>query len=117
MLSTVGSFLLFVGLCVLCIVKFAVSVKIRRRLDCTVESRLGFYVVHVRKSATEYALSCYVPIEDEAAEFDRIARPIDERIAVTSADSIRLATLRDTLLPQLMSGEIAPPVSCADIPL
>ena len=59
----------------------------------------------INKSGLEN-LAVYVPTEDEAADFDRIVRPIDEQIAITSADSTRLATLRDSLLPRLMSGEL-----------
>ena len=32
---------------------------------------------------------------------------IDEKVAVIQKENIRLALLRDTLLPKLMSGEIA----------
>jgi hypothetical protein len=52
-------------------------------------------------------LSVYVPTADEAAEFESLVRPIDEQIAATSDDSVRLAGLRDTLLPRLMSGELS----------
>ena len=60
----------------------------------------------INKNALEN-LAVYVPPEDEIAGFDRIVRPIDEQIAVTSTDSVQLSNLRDTLLPRLMSGELS----------
>ncbi|MDE2342682.1 MAG: restriction endonuclease subunit S, partial [Betaproteobacteria bacterium] len=38
--------------------------------------------------------------------FDRIARPMYERIVFIERESNALATLRDTLLPKLISGEL-----------
>jgi type I restriction enzyme S subunit len=39
-------------------------------------------------------------------EFDKIVVPIFEKIKINQQENSRLSTLRDTLLPKLMSGEI-----------
>lgn len=39
-------------------------------------------------------------------EFDKIVVPIFEKIKINQQENLRLSTLRDTLLPKLMSGEI-----------
>ena len=44
--------------------------------------------------------------DDHAAAFLSVARPMYERILNNSIENMRLATLRDTLLPRLMSGEV-----------
>ena len=38
--------------------------------------------------------------------FDRLASPIDDRVESNEVESRTLATLRDTLLPKLISGEL-----------
>lgn len=45
--------------------------------------------------------------------FDKIATPIDQRIANQSLQSETLAALRDTLLPKLLSGELRVPEAFA----
>lgn len=46
------------------------------------------------------------PSQQELSEFNNIAVPMLEQVVSNRAESNRLATLRDTLLPKLMSGEI-----------
>lgn len=46
------------------------------------------------------------PPDDVLREFDRIAEPLLRRVVSSEKDSITLATLRDTLLPKLISGEL-----------
>ena len=41
-------------------------------------------------------------------EFERFAAPIDENIACNEQSNRTLATIRDTLLPKLLSGELRP---------
>ena len=48
----------------------------------------------------------YVPEQEELELFDRILKPITLKIYNNCLENERLAALRDTLLPKLMSGEI-----------
>jgi type I restriction enzyme S subunit len=48
-----------------------------------------------------------LPPKDILAEFDKQAQPICQSIIENFAESRDLATLRDTLLPKLLSGEIS----------
>lgn len=47
-----------------------------------------------------------IPTEAELSAFDEVAHPILRQIHINSNENARLAALRDTLLPKLMSGEI-----------
>lgn len=47
-----------------------------------------------------------LPDKETLANFDRVILPIFEQIKNNSRESYRLAQMRDTLLPKLMSGEI-----------
>lgn len=47
-----------------------------------------------------------LPDKETLTNFDRVILPIFERIKNNSRESYRLAQMRDTLLPKLMSGEI-----------
>ena len=47
-----------------------------------------------------------VPTNEDLRIFDEIVAPMFDAITANEAESLRLATLRDTLLPRLMSGEI-----------
>jgi type I restriction enzyme S subunit len=40
------------------------------------------------------------------AAFDKVVRPLYERIVVNERESRALVTLRDSLLPKLISGEL-----------
>ena len=67
-------------------------------------------------SEQEYALARFekafedlkvvIPDEKNVFEFDSISSSIDSQIKRTVQESRRLAELRDTLLPRLMSGEL-----------
>lgn len=48
----------------------------------------------------------FIPNEDKLKEFHSIAETITNKIYVNSQENIRLAAIRDALLPKLMSGEI-----------
>ncbi len=52
------------------------------------------------------AMTMFVPPREAQRGFDGIVRPIVELMAVTAAESAKLATLRDYLLPRLLSGRV-----------
>ena len=47
-----------------------------------------------------------VPTEEIAIKFGDLVKPLTTKIRANSEQSRSLSTLRDTLLPKLMSGEI-----------
>ena len=63
-------------------------------------------------------VSMVFPTEEIADAFSRYVRPLDLRRAANERESRTLATLRDTLLPKLLSGELSvsnlPVLSTAD---
>ena len=59
----------------------------------------------INKKAFE-ELRVLIPDEKAISDFESIANNIDRRIKKTEQESRRLAQLRDTLLPRLMSGEL-----------
>lgn len=60
---------------------------------------------HINKDNVE-SHEILVPSKEVMAEYKQLAAPIYEAIAANCFESQRLATLRDTLLPKLMKGEI-----------
>ena len=50
--------------------------------------------------------SVLIPSEKELSALDQIAKAIHMMMRTNESESLRLAALRDTLLPKLMSGEI-----------
>ena len=48
----------------------------------------------------------HIPTEEEIKVFNALAIPILEQIENTHRENIRLSSLRDSLLPKLMSGEL-----------
>ena len=52
------------------------------------------------------SISCIYPDENTIAYFNNTCRPFFEKIITNKYENTRLAQLRDTLLPKLMSGEI-----------
>jgi type I restriction enzyme S subunit len=48
-----------------------------------------------------------IPPDDIVAAYERLAGPLDEQIRTLENQSRTLATLRDTLLPKLLSGELS----------
>ena len=52
------------------------------------------------------AMPFIVPTEDEIAEFHAVAAPIFEKIKANQVENIALVSLRESLLPRLMSGEL-----------
>ncbi len=51
-------------------------------------------------------LSIIIPQDEFINKFERLCNPIDKHVKNTEQESRRLASLRDTLLPKLMSGEL-----------
>lgn len=60
---------------------------------------------HINKQNVE-DLPIPIYAQDKMAEYDTVARPLFDAISCNCFESLRLAALRDTLLPKLMSGEI-----------
>ena len=52
------------------------------------------------------SITCTYPDENIIANFNNICRPYFEKIITNQYENTRLAALRDTLLPKLMSGEV-----------
>ena len=58
-------------------------------------------------SATDImSIPCVVPTEDIIATFNEILQPLFDLIISNQRENQCLLTLRDTLLPKLMNGEI-----------
>jgi type I restriction enzyme, S subunit len=53
-----------------------------------------------------HAIPCVLPGHDLVKAFERRVLPIDSRIEIIAFESRTLATLRDSLLPRLISGEL-----------
>ena len=52
------------------------------------------------------ALEITIPSSELIAEFEKYAKPINDKVIENCAQIYTLETLRDTLLPKLMSGEV-----------
>lgn len=51
-------------------------------------------------------LPVYIPSVEEIAKFETIVRPMDDLIRTNYEEICRLQSVRDSLLPKLMSGEL-----------
>ena len=60
---------------------------------------------HIKRSELEKSL-VLIPNETDYVEIGNLLKPIYETIIINRIENQRLATLRDTLLPKLMNGEI-----------
>ena len=60
---------------------------------------------HIKRGELDKA-KVIVPDEINMATIDSIMRPLHNQIISNMKESRRLASLRDTLLPHLMSGEL-----------
>ncbi len=47
-----------------------------------------------------------IPVPDIIDKFDRIVSPLDDRLEANELQSMNLSSIRDTLLPKLISGEL-----------
>lgn len=60
---------------------------------------------HIKRGELDKALVA-IPDKDEMEKYDALIAPIFKQIISNEIESRRLASLRDTLLPKLMSGEL-----------
>ncbi len=67
--------------------------------------KTGTTVSHIGKSDID-RFKVILPPLNEVIRFSKLGEEILDEIITVSAESFRLSTLRDTLLPKLMSGEI-----------
>ena len=65
----------------------------------------GSTIVNLNK-AQFGMMEALVPTVSSMNDFDSVAKPLFEKILANQQGNQRLATLRDTLLPKLMNGEI-----------
>ena len=76
-----------------------------RRPKLLRHSQTGAAQPHV-KPADIHRFQVVIPTKDVINEFQQIVKPIFDRIGMNKKENDRLASLRDTLLPRLMSGEL-----------
>lgn len=67
--------------------------------------KTGTTVAHLNKGDLD-KLEVMIPSETRVEEFEATAEPLREQIVAASQQTHALAALRDTLLPQLMSGKL-----------
>ena len=60
---------------------------------------------HIKRGELDKAM-VLVPSDENLSKINALMAPILQKIINNEIESRRLATLRDTLLPKLMSGEI-----------
>jgi len=82
-----------------------VHYSIEKLLDFFERSKTGTTVIHLGKSDID-TFRVLVPPMPVLLKFAGIARPLDARVVSTAQESRLLATLRDALLPRLISGEL-----------
>lgn len=76
-----------------------------RRPKLLKHSQTGAAQPHV-KPADIHRFQVVIPTKDVINEFQLIVKPLFDRIGMNKKENDRLASLRDTLLPRLMSGEL-----------
>ena len=76
-----------------------------RRPKLLRHSQTGAAQPHV-KPADIHRFQVVIPTKDVINEFQLIVKPLFDRIGMNKKENDRLASLRDTLLPRLMSGEL-----------
>ena len=65
----------------------------------------GSTIVNLNK--TQFSkIPVTIPSEEVLCNFDTLCKPLFEMILSNQKENIKLANLRDTLLPKLMSGEL-----------
>lgn len=78
---------------------------IKQRVNDLINAASGGAQQHINKQVVE-EYPVLVPDTDTISEFANIVRPVFDQIANSIFENQKLATLRDLLLPRLMSGEI-----------
>ena len=71
-------------------------------------AQTGAVQPHVKPSDI-HDFELVIPTKDSILEFQKKIKPFYDRIATIQKENSRLSTLRDTLLPRLMSGELEVP--------
>lgn len=69
------------------------------------QTQVATTVIHIGKKDYD-AFEFYLPDNNTLDQFDEITSPMIDQIVVNCLENKRLATLRDSLLPRLMSGEL-----------
>ena len=69
------------------------------------QTQVATTVIHIGKKDYD-AFEFYLPDNNTLNQYDEITSPMIDRIVVNSLENKRLATIRDKLLPRLMSGEM-----------
>ena len=85
--------------------KAFVYFSIKPLLDVVEKTQVATTVIHIGKKDFD-KFQILLPNEVVLDKFDAITEPIIEQIVNNRLENRRLADLRDTLLPKLMSGEI-----------
>ena len=78
---------------------------IKERIEELMSHMTGGAQQHINKNNVE-GLDVIVPPQNIMEQYNKIAMPLYELIGKCCIENDRLAELRDTLLPKLMSGEI-----------
>ena len=87
---------------------------LRREIDALVNAAHGSVFDTITTST--FARSIVVqPPQDILSRFEEIGRPLFERIAECTVRGQTLATLRDTLLPRLISGQLRLPEALVEL--
>ena len=69
------------------------------------QTQVATTVIHIGKKDYD-TFVFYLPDSNTLDQFDEITSPMISQIVVSSLENKRLAELRDSLLPRLMSGEL-----------
>ena len=69
------------------------------------QTQVATTVIHIGKKDYD-AFELYLPDSNTLDQFDELTSPMIDQIVVNCLENKRLATLRDSLLPRLMSGEL-----------
>ena len=85
--------------------KMFLYLTIKPLLNRVEQTEVATTVIHIGKQDFD-AFRFNMPSNSVLDKFDEITYPIYNKIVTNSLENTRLAQLRDTLLPKLMSGEI-----------
>ena len=69
------------------------------------QTQVATTVIHIGKKDYD-AFELYLPDSNTLDQFDELTSPMIDQIVVNCLENKRLVTLRDSLLPRLMSGEL-----------
>ena len=83
------------------------SPSFQNLIEGLVTGSTGMQMLNISKVRT---IKIIIPSKDLICNFDGILKHVFEKIAFNNKENETLTTLRDTLLPKLMSGEIRVPI-------